>query len=179
MSRVHPFFQIQHSESRIGKHFGKYASCVVLEELVDLLEGSVRVDEVHFQTHVAQRLVEEVECAAVNSGRTDEVIACLADIQHGIHRSRLTRAGKNRHYAAFEVGNLLLHRVNGGIRKACVEKAVFFKIKELCHLHGGIVFVCSALRDRQHSRFAVFGAVARLDAFCRYFELTHINYLPL
>ena len=90
MRRVHPFFQIQHSEGGIGEHLGKDASCVVFKEPVDLLDGSVRVDEVHFQTHVAEGLVEEVEGAAIDGGGTDQVVARLADIQHRIHRSCLT-----------------------------------------------------------------------------------------
>ncbi len=179
MRDLHPFFQIKHGEGGVGKHLGKDALGIVLEESVNLLDGRVGIDEVHLETHVAQGLVEEVEGAAVNRGGADEVVARLADVQHGIHGRRLTGAGENRHHAALKVGYFLFHRVDGGIGKAGVEESVLLEVEELCHLHRGIVLIGRTLRDRQHPRLAVLWRIAGLHAFCGYFELTHINDLPL
>ena len=92
------------------------------------------------------------------------MVAGFADVEECIEVGSLTARCQHSAYASFQGGNLLGHRIVGGILQTGVEIAFFLEVKQLCHLVRVVVLKRGRLDDRQLYRFSVLGLVACLYA---------------
>ena len=170
--------QIRDDKRRIRQRFGKHAARVILERSVQLLLRAVGIHEGAVDAHFLERLVEQVEGAAVNGARAHHVVTRMADVDDCHHRSGLAGGRQHGADAAFQRGNLLLHGIQRGVAQAGVEKAVVVQIKEAAHRLRRFVAECRALHNRQNTRLPVAGVVSRVYAFRIDPIIAHLLYTP-
>ena len=120
----------------------------------------VGVDECAVYAQLLERYAEEVECASVDLVARHDMVACLADVEHGIEVGGLSAAGQHGPHAPFELRNLLGHHVVGGVLQSGVEIAFLLEVEEHGHLLRVIIFECSALDDGRFDGFAILSLVA-------------------
>ena len=77
------FFDIQNGQRRVCDRLAVHGLCVGAEGGVQFLSGAVGVDERDLNAHALHGDGEEVEAAAVNARRTDQMVARADDIEHG------------------------------------------------------------------------------------------------
>ena len=158
--------QIRHHERRVGERLDKDAAGILLELCVELLRCDSRIHKGEFDAKLLKRLVEQIERAAVHSCGTDDVLSCMADIQHRHHGGGLSGGSQHRADAALQRRDLLLHRVKRRIGKTGIEKAVGLQVEQVAHLLGAFIGVRRALHDRHNARLAVARLVAGVNAGC-------------
>ena len=107
---------------------------------------------------------KEVECAAVDRGGADDVVARRSHVEGGVKVCRLAGGGEHPGHAALQRRDARRNRVVGGVLQAGVKVAVFLQVEEPAHLLARFIFIGRALHDRQHARLAVFRRIAGLDA---------------
>ncbi len=114
---------VEDAAGRIRDRLAEDALGVGPEGLLDLLLAGVGVDEGELDAELLQRDREEVEGAAVDLRRGDDMVAGVAEVEDREGRRRLAGRGENRGDAALERGDLLSHHVVGGVGEAGVEVA--------------------------------------------------------
>ena len=114
---------VENAAGGVRHRLAEDALGVGAEGLLDLLLARVGVDEGELDAELLQRDREEVEGAAVDLRRGDDVVAGVAEVEDRESRRGLAGRGENRGDAALERGDLLSHHVVGRVRKAGVEVA--------------------------------------------------------
>ena len=146
-----------------------------MKRLVKLLGSDDGADKIERDPEITQGLVEQIKGAAVDRGRSDDMIARLGDIGDTDEGRCLSGSCQHRADAAFERGDLARDGVEGGIRQTGVEAAVRFQVEQLAHGLGAVVNKGRALNDRQNARFAVLRFIACLYAFCIDFHIIYLQ----
>ena len=90
VSHLGKTLDVEHVAARVGDGFAKEAFRVGTELLLDALVVPVRVDECALYAQFLHGHTKEVIGAAIDVGRGDEMVACLADVEHGIEVCRLS-----------------------------------------------------------------------------------------
>ena len=106
---------------------------------------------------------KKIEGAAVDAGRADDVIAAAGNIENGQQVRRLPRCGAQGAHAAFELGNLAFHGIDGGIGQTGIEKAFVLQIEQARNGGSGFIGEGRALRYGQDAGFAVAGRIAAVE----------------
>ena len=95
MSNSCKLLDIEHGTAWITDGFTKNYLCIWTESLLDFLLAIVRVYEGTFNTKLLQGNAEEIECAAVNLVGSNDMVACLADIEHCVEVGSLTAGSQH------------------------------------------------------------------------------------
>ena len=149
-------FNIQHFQRRIGNCFAKQSLCIRFESCRNFFFAGIRIYESHIDAEFLHRHSEQVERTSINSGRTNEVISCLADIKNGIEVGCLTAGSQHSGYTTFKSGDFGGNGVIRWILQAGIKVTTVFQIEQAGHLLAGIVFESCTLIDGQYAWFAFF-----------------------
>ena len=166
---------IQHVHGRIGQGLPKDGLGFRADGRGDLRVGGMLIHKGHLDAHTLERHRKEVEGAAVDAARADDVLAAAGQIEHGQHIGRLPGRGAERAHAALERGDLLFHRVHGGIAEAGIEKALGLKVEELADFRRGGIGKGGALSDGQNARLAVARRIAGIEAERLFFHAKNLT----
>ena len=147
---------IEHFERRIGDCLTKQRFRVRAESSRNLFFIGIGADECDVDAQFFHCHPKEVERSAIDGRRTDEVIACLADIEYGIEIGSLPAGSQHGSHTSFKGGNLGSYGIVRRILQAGIEVTALFKIEQTGHLLTGFVFKSSTLIDGQHARLALF-----------------------
>ena len=164
-------FDIQHGDRGIGDGLAEHSARVGTERLLQLLLGERLVNKGHVDAHLFHGDAQQVVGAAVDSGGSHDMAACLADIEQGKKVCRLSAGGQHAGNAAFERGDLGSYHVIGGVLQTGVKISCRLQVKQLAHVVGGIIFPSGALINRKLTRLAVGGFIACVQAFCFYIHV--------
>ena len=162
---------IQHDQGGVGDALTEHHLGVGAEGGLQLLIGTVGIHKGALNTHALHGDGEEVERAAVDGGRGDNVVSGGAEVEGGEEVCSLTGGGQNSGGAALQRRDLGGHCVVGGVGKAGIEVAALLQIEQRTHAGGGIIFKCGALNDGDHAGLAVLGGVTGLNAVCLLFPV--------
>lgn len=166
-------FDVEHSAAGVGYGFAEEEFGVGAESGLDLLVGPLGVDEGALYAEFLHGDAKEVVGAAVDVVGSDEVVACLADVEHGVEVGGLAGGGEYASYTALELVNLVGYGVVGGVLEAGVEVARGFEVEEVGHVLGGVVFEGSALDDGEDAALAILGLPSALHADGSGFTFCH------
>ena len=97
---------VKHHHTRIRDGLTKQQFRVGAEGLADLLFAGILIDEGTFNAQLLQSHRQQVVGTSINAGRTDDVIARLADIEEGKETGSLTRSGQDSAHASFQSSDL-------------------------------------------------------------------------
>ncbi len=88
---AHKFLQIHHPHSGIGEGLSEKQLGIGSEGRIDLLFGSILIDECHIDAHFLECRAEQVVCPPVNAGGADHMVSRLTDIEASEEIGRLPR----------------------------------------------------------------------------------------
>ena len=151
---------------RICDGLAEYALCVRADVLLELFKRQSLVNECALNAHLLECNAEEIVCAAVDIGRCDEMVACLADVEYCEEVCCLAGACEHSCKTALHSAELRSYEVICGVLESCVEISGSLEVKELAHVFGSSVLPCGALIDRYLAGFAVAGIVAAVKRDC-------------
>ena len=154
---------VEHLHAGIGDGLGEDELGIGLERSVDLLVGSVVVNESHVDTHLAESHAKEVEGAPVDIVGGDHVVTGLADIEACEEIGGLPGGGQHRAHSTFEGGYLGCNLVIGGILESGIEITGFLEVEKAAHLVAGFVFERGTLYDGDLTGFSLPGGISGLD----------------
>ena len=155
---------IEHGTAWIADGFTKNYLGIWTESLLDFLLAIVRVYEGALDTEFLQGYTEEIEGATVNLVRGDDVVACLADVEHSVEVGSLTTGSQHCAHATLKLSNLLCHSIISWVLESGIEISLFLQIEEHRHLLRVVIFKCSTLIDWHLNWFAVLWLIASLHA---------------
>ncbi len=107
----------EHRELRVGQRLAEIEPCAGVGGAAEIL-GIGRIDEARLDPELLQALLEEMDGAAVEIGRRDDVVARLHQGQDGERGRGLPGGDAERGRAAFERGQPLLERIDGRVADA-------------------------------------------------------------
>ena len=157
-------FNIEYGAARVADGFAKHHLGVRAESLLNLLLAGIRVYEGALDAQLLQGNTEEVEGAAVNLVRGNDVVARLADVEHGVEVGSLSARCQNGAHATFELSDFLSHGVVCRVLESGIEISLLLQVEEHRHLFRVVVFECSTLIDRNFYRLSVLWLIASLHA---------------
>ena len=157
-------FDVEDGTARVGDGFAEDQFCVWLEGCLDFFVRGFGRDEGAVDAQFLHGHTEQVVRASIDFVGGDEVVAGLADVEHGVEVGGLSATRQHGTHTTFESGNLGCHGVVGGVLQTGVEVAVFLQVKQFCHLVRVVVLERRALDDGQFDRFSVLGLVTCLHA---------------
>ena len=155
---------VEDRERGVGDGLAEDALRVGTEGGVELLGRAEGRDERGLDAHLAQRVGEEVERAAVDGRRRHHVTARLADVEHREEVRRLAGAREHARGAALERGDLRRYGIVRRVLQTRVEVARGLEVEELAHVIGGLVPEGRRLDDGHLARLTVSRPVSRLHA---------------
>ena len=164
--RLRELRNVEHHAGRIRDRLAEHALGVRAERLRDLRRRRVRAHERKVDAQLLQRDREEVEGAAVDLRRTDNVVARVAEVEDRVRRGRLARTREDRGHAALERADLLRDLVVRRVRKARVEVAALLQVEEVGHLLARLVLESGRGVDRHLPRLALLRLPSTLNAKC-------------
>ena len=86
-----------------------------------------RVDKGDLDAQPGEGVIELVVGPAVQGAGRDDVIAGGAQGQDGLDLRRVTRTGRQRAHAAFQVGKALFEHIGGGVHQPGIDVAGFLQ----------------------------------------------------
>lgn len=107
------------------------------------------LDEADLEAELRQRVLEQVEGAAIQRGAGDHVVAGLGDVEDREGLGGLAGGDQERADAALEGGDALLDRVLRGVHDPRVDVAELFEGKEIRGVVGVLEDVGRGLVDRE------------------------------
>ena len=165
---------VKHIAAWVADGLAEEALGVGAELLLDALVVPVGVNEGTLDAEFLHGHAKEVERAAIDSVGGDEVVASLADVEHGVEVGSLTAAGQHSTHTTFEGSNLLGHHVVGRVGQTSVKIAGILQVEETSHLLAGVILEGSALIDGQLLRFTLGWFPSAMHADGLKILLTHI-----
>lgn len=122
---------------------------VVLHRCSPRLRVSRVVDEGHLDAELRQRVLEQVERAAIERRRRDDVVAGLGDVEDREGLGGLPGRDEEGTDATFERGDALLDGVLRRVHDARVDVAELLEREQVCRVLGVLEDVGGRLVDRQ------------------------------
>ncbi len=147
---------IQHFEGGIGDCFAEQCLRIRTESCGNFFFAGIRIDESYVNAKFLHCHSEQVESATVDSGRANEMVTCLADIEDSVEVGSLTAGSQHGGHTTFKGGNLGCNGVIRRVLQAGIEVTAVFQIEKTCHLLAGVVFESCTLINGQHAWFALF-----------------------
>ena len=164
MSDACKLLDIEHGTAWIADSFTKNYLGIWTESLLDFLLAVVRIYEGALDAEFLQGYTEEIEGATVNLVRGDDVVACLADVEHSVEVGSLTAGSQHCAHATLKLSNLLCHSIISWVLESGIEISLFLQIEEHRHLLRVVIFKCRTLIDWHLNRLAVLWFIASLHA---------------
>ena len=155
---------VQHRQGRVGDGLAEDRLGVGAEGGVQLFLRAVGGDESGLNAHFGHGDGDEVEGAAINGGRGDDVVAAGGDVEQGEEVGRLAGGGQHSRRAALQRGDFRRHIVAGGVLETGVKIAVGLQVEKFAHILGGGVLKGGGLHNGNLTGFAAAGGIASLDA---------------
>ena len=155
---------VEYGTARVADGFAKHHLGVRAESLLNLLLAGIRVYEGALDAQLLQGNAEEVEGATVNLVRGNDVVARLADVEHGVEVGSLSARSQNGAHATFELSYFLSHGIVGRVLESGIEISLLLQIEEHRHLLRVVIFKCSTLNDRHFYRLSILWFIASLHA---------------
>ena len=166
-------FDVQHCDGRIGNRFGKNRFGIRLNLAAQCLLVGIGIHKGNLDTKTLEGHGKQIDGAAVDGGSTQDVVAGTQDVQNTNQGGCLSRGGAQRTHAALQRSNLFLHCRYGRVGNAGIHMSIVGQVKQLCDLRGGLIFIGSALINRQSQRLSVGGCIALMQALCFDFHVDH------
>ena len=155
MSDTCKLLNIQHVDAWIRNRFTEKRLGIRLECLLDFFFRCVDVHECTFDAEFLHGYGKKIECTAIDSRSTYEVVACLADVEDRIEVGSLSRRSKHSAYTTFQRSNLGCYGIVGRVLQASIEITGVFEVEQTSHLFAGIIFESGTLINREHTRLAL------------------------
>ena len=121
MRKTRELLDVENGNGGIGDGLAEQRPCIGTERLCKLLLGQILIDKGDVDAHLLHRYAEKIVGAAVNRRGSDDVAACLADVEEREEVCRLSARGEHRCDAALKRGELRGYHVVGGVLKSGVE----------------------------------------------------------
>ena len=118
------FVKVEDLDGGVGDRFGENEFRLVVDELFDLFRRRVGIEKAGLYPQFGQSDRKQVECAAVDRGGRNDVVARAADGESQQRGRRHARRTSDARHAPFEFGGLSFERRNGGVCKAGIKIAV-------------------------------------------------------
>ena len=154
------FLNVEHLASGIGDRLTEEGLGVGTERFLNFLLRGILIDKSAFDAQFFHRYSEEIERTAIYLGRSDDMVARLANIEHGIKVGSLPRRGKHCPHSTFEGAYLSCNGITGGIGKTGIKISIFLEVEKHRHLVAVVILEGSALHDRELDRLSVLGFIA-------------------
>ena len=164
MSDACKLLDIEYCTAWITDGFAKYYLGIWTECLLDFLLAIVRVYKGALDAEFLQGNTEKVEGSTVDFVGSNDMVACLADVEHSVEVGSLTAGSQHCAHATLKLSNLLCHSIVGWVLESGIEISLFLQIEEHRHLLRVVVFECSTLIDWHLYRLAVLWFIASLHA---------------
>ena len=164
VSSLGKLLNVQHGQGRVCDGLAQHHLGVGPECGVQFFLGAQRVHKGGIDSHLLHGDGDQVEGASVDGAGGHDVVPCLADIEQGKEVCSLTAAGQHCGRAAFQLADLLSHKVTGGVLQTRIEVAVSFQIEQLAHVLAGGILEGGGLDTGDLAGFAVAGGVTALHA---------------
>jgi hypothetical protein len=171
MCNLGKLFYVKDHHSRIGNGFSEHQFGIRAESLVYLFFAGILVNERAFDAHLLHRNSQQIVCPAINTGRTYNMISCLANIEESEKTGCLPGRCQDGTDTSFQCGNLRSDGIIGRVLQTSIKIAVLLQIEKASHLLTRIIFKCSTLVNRQNTRLAIFGIPSCLNAQCFPFKV--------
>ena len=162
---------VENLASRVRDGFTEEQFGVGLESLFYFLFRSILIHKGAADAQLLQRNAEEVVGAAIDFIGSNDVVAGLTNIEHGIEVGSLSARREHGPHPTFERSNLSGHGIVGGILQTRIEIALLFQIEKVGHLFCIIILERGALHNGQHARLSVLGLPPCLHAQCGRFQI--------
>ena len=159
MGSVGKFFNIQHRQCGVGNNFAKDCLGVLLKGSVQLLVRRIGRNKGCCYAHLRQRYVNQIIAAAVNRRGSNNMAACLADVEQSKEIRRLSGGSEHRCSTTLQLSNFCRYEIAGGVLQARVKIAGSLQIEQFTHRLACIVFKGCGLDDWNLARFAVAGFI--------------------
>ena len=134
MRETRELLDIKNRNGGIGDSLAEHRAGVGTELRGKLFLGQILIHEGDVNSHLLHGNAEQVVGAAVNRGGSDDVAACLADVEQGKEVCRLSAGGQHCRHTALQSGELRCDHVVGGILQTGVEIAACLEVKQLAHI---------------------------------------------
>ena len=158
---------VQHSQGRIGDGLAEYQLGVLADGLANLTGSGIGGNPVALDAQPLQGDGQQVDDTAIDGGHGNDTVPRLAQVQDGAENGSLAAGGQHGTHTTLQGGNLLFHRIAGGVCKAGIHE---FRghVEQVCDMLGGVKAVGGALHDGNHPGLPVLGCIACVEAFCLY-----------
>ena len=155
MRSVGKFFNIQHRQCGVSNNFAKHSLGVVLKSSVQLLVRSIRRNKGRSYTHLCQCYINQIIAAAINRRGSNNMAACLADVEQSKEIRRLSGGSEHCCSAALQLRNFCCYEIAGRVLQAGVKIACSLQVEQLAHRLACIILKGCGLDDWNLARFAV------------------------
>ncbi len=139
---------------------------VVLNRILEDLRALRRIDERRLDAEIGERVLEEIERAAVNRRRGDDVLARMDEALHRRRDRRCARCERERGHAAFERGEALFEHVLRRVRQAAIDVARILQPEAIRRMLAVAEHIARRLVDRHRARIR-----RRIRLFLSYMQL--------
>jgi hypothetical protein len=162
VSSLGKLLNVQHGQGRVCDGLAEHHLGVGLECGVQFFLGAQRVHKGGIDSHLLHGDGDQIEGAAVDGTGCHDVVACFAEVEQGKEVCSLTAGSEHSGSAAFQLADLLSHKVAGGVLQTGIEVAVSFQIEQLAHVFAGGILEGGGLNNGDLAGFAVAGGVTAL-----------------
>ena len=156
--------EVEHLDGRVSDGLGEDHLRLIVDQLFDLFGGGVGVEKAGLDAHFGQGDGEQIEGAAVDGGRRDDIVACPTHGEGGESGGGHAGSAADRRGAPLQRRNFAFKCGHGGVGKAGIKVAVSLQIEKVCHLLRVCVIIGRALRDGRDALAARLRAIAALHA---------------
>ncbi len=164
MRKCREFSDVQNGQRRIRNGLSHDSLRIFLKDSVNHVSGIVRIHKRAVDAQFFDGCRIQIEGAAIDLGRADDMVSCLAQIGNGIKIRRLTGRSQHGCHTAFQRRDLRRYRIIGGILQAGVKVALILQCEKSSHFVCGVIFKSGTLIDREHPRLPLLRLPSRLYA---------------
>ena len=168
MSDACKLLDIEHGTAWITDGFTKNYLGIWTESLLDFLLAIVRVYKGALDAEFLQGNTKEIEGAAVDFVRGNDVVACLADVEHSVEVGSLTAGSQHCAHATLKLSNLLGHSIISWVLESGIEISLFLQIEEHRHLLRIVIFKCRTLIDWHLNRLSILWGISTPHTYSVY-----------
>src|SRR2546421_4766998 len=122
---------IESIQARVTHGFGIDDFGAIIDSCTEVFRIAA-INKANGDTKFRQRIVEEIICAAIETGRRYDLVARSGNIQDPQCFRRLPRCRSQGANASFKSGYTALKSVLGRVHNACIDVTKLFQGKEIC-----------------------------------------------
>ena len=122
---------IESIQARVTHRFGIDDFGAIIDSCTEVFRIAA-INKANGDTKFRQRIVEEIICAAIETGRRYDLVAQSGNIQNRQCFRRLSGCRGQRTNASFKSRYTALKSVLGRVHNACIDVTKLFQGKEIC-----------------------------------------------